>query len=213
MLFNSYKLKTTILSWWIETSLIMRHFLSLVILSSLKSILSNTGIVAFFFCHFAVNYTYLLNVCHLKAACAWILFVFNFWIILPVYEIRMFTLNIWYIRIYTYPWRRRRHPTPVLLPGKSHGQRSLVGCGPWGRKELDMTERLPFHFSLSGIGEGNSNPLQCSCLENPRDGGAWCAAVYGVTQSRTRLKRLSSSCILTIPLRLYSQMWEAMSNF
>ena len=56
-----------------------------------------------------------------------------------------------------------------------------------------MTERLHFHFSLSCIGEGNGNPLQCSCLENPKDGGAWWAAVYGVTQSRTRLKRLSSS--------------------
>ena len=56
-----------------------------------------------------------------------------------------------------------------------------------------MTERLSFHFSLSCIGEGNGNPLQCSCLENPRDGGAWWAAVYGVAQSRTRLQRLSSS--------------------
>ena len=56
-----------------------------------------------------------------------------------------------------------------------------------------MTERLPFHFSLSCIGEGNGNPLQCSCLENLRAGGAWWASVYGVTQSRTRLKRLSSS--------------------
>ena len=89
-------------------------------------------------------------------------------------------------------WRRQWHPTPVLLPGKSHGQRSLVGCSPWGRKELDMTERLPFHFSLPCIGEGNGNPLQCSCLENPRDGWAWWAAVYGVAQSWTRLKRLSS---------------------
>ena len=85
------------------------------------------------------------------------------------------------------------HPTPVLLPGKSHGRRSLVGCSPWGREESDMTERLYFHFSLSCIGEGNGNPLQYSCLENPRDGGAWWAAVYGVAQSRTRLKRLSSS--------------------
>ena len=81
-----------------------------------------------------------------------------------------------------YPVYRRRqwHPTPVLLPGKSHGQRSLVGCSPWGRKESDMTERLHFHFSLSCIGEGNGNPLQCSCLENPRDGGVWWAAVRGV---------------------------------
>ena len=89
--------------------------------------------------------------------------------------------------------RRQWHPTPVLLPGKSHGWRSLVGCSPWGREELDTTERLHFHFSLSCIGEGNGNPLQCSCLENPTDGGAWWAAVYGVAQSRTRLKRLSSS--------------------
>ena len=91
-------------------------------------------------------------------------------------------------------WRRRRwHPTPVLLPGKSHGQRSLVGCSPWGREESDTTERLHFHFSFSCIREGNGNPLQCSCLENPRDRGAWWAAVYGVAQSRPWLKRLSSS--------------------
>ena len=89
--------------------------------------------------------------------------------------------------------RRRWHPIPVLLPGKSHGWRSLVGCSPWGGEESDTTERLHFHFSLSCIGEGNGNPLQCSCLENPRDGGAWWAAVSGVAQSRTRLKRLSSS--------------------
>ena len=56
-----------------------------------------------------------------------------------------------------------------------------------------MTERLHFHFSLSCIGEGNGTPLQCSCLENPRDGEAWWAAIYGVAQSQTRLKRLSSS--------------------
>ena len=64
-------------------------------------------------------------------------------------------------------------PTPVLLPGKSHGRRSLVGCIPSGRYKLDMTERLHFHFSLSlsHIGEGNGNPLQCSCLENPREPG------------------------------------------
>ena len=100
----------------------------------------------------------------------------------------------------------QRHPTSALLPGKSHGQRSLVGCSPWGRKESETTERLHFHFSLSCIGERNGNPLQCSCLENPRDGGAWWAAVYGVAQSRTWLKRLSSGsssrtqCILNVPL-------------
>ena len=76
--------------------------------------------------------------------------------------------------------RRQWHPTPVLLSGKSHGWRSLVGCSPWGHEESDTTERLHFHFSLSCTGEGNGNPLQCSCLENPRDGGAWWAAVYGV---------------------------------
>ena len=89
--------------------------------------------------------------------------------------------------------RRQWHPTSVLLPGKSHGQRSLVGCSPWGLEESDMTKRFHFHVSLSRIGEGNGNPLQCSCLENPRDGGAWWASVYGVAQSWTRLKWLNSS--------------------
>ena len=118
---------------------------------------------------------------------------------------------------------RQWHPTPVLFPGKYHGQRSLVGCRPWGREESDTTERLHFHFSLSCLGEGNGNPLQCSCLENPRDRGAWWTAVYGVAQSRTRLKRLSSSssssrkalydrCYLTILslsqfLLLYMTKW------
>ena len=91
------------------------------------------------------------------------------------------------------------HPTPILLPGKSHGRRSLVGCSPWGREESDMTERLHFHFSLSCIGEGSGNPLLCSCLENPRDGGASWAAVYGVAQSQTRLKWLSSSSSSMLP--------------
>ena len=72
-------------------------------------------------------------------------------------------------------WRRRWHPTPVLLPGKSHGRRSLVDYSPWGCKESDTTERFHFHFSLSCIGEGNGNPLQCSCLENPRGRGVWWA--------------------------------------
>ena len=84
-------------------------------------------------------------------------------------------------------------PHSSTLAWKIHGRRSLVGCSPWGREESDMTRRLPFHFSLSCIGEGNGNSLQCSCLENPRDGGAWWASIYGVTQSQTRLKRLSSS--------------------
>ena len=117
----------------------------------------------------------------------------------------------------TRPWQA----TPVLLPGNSHGRRSLVGCSPWGRKESDTTERLHFHFSLSCIGEGNGNPLQCSCLENPRDGGAWQAALYGVTQSQTRLKRLSSSSsnhisthlsINTVFLKVVSDLCFAKGN-
>ena len=79
-------------------------------------------------------------------------------------------------------WRRQWHPTPVLVPGKSHRRRSLVGCSPWGHEESDTTEWLNFHFSLSCTGAGNGNPLQYSCLENPRDGGDWWAAVSGVAQ-------------------------------
>ena len=103
---------------------------------------------------------------------------------------------IWVVKIFfvqfflnTRQWR----PTPVLLSGKFHGWRSLEGCSPWGCWGSDMTEWLHFHFSLSCFGEGNGNPLQCSCLENPRDWGAWWAAIYRVAQSQTRRKRLSSS--------------------
>ena len=84
-------------------------------------------------------------------------------------------------------------PTPVLSPGKSHGWSSLEGCSPWGCWGSDTTQRLHIHFSLSCLGEGNGNPLQCSCLENLRDEGAWWVAVYGVAQSWTQLKQLSSS--------------------
>ena len=70
----------------------------------------------------------------------------------------------------------------VLLFGKFRGWRSLVGNSPWGCKELDMTEQLYF-LSIISSGEGNCNPLQCCCLENPMDGGAWWAAVYGVAES------------------------------
>ena len=104
-----------------------------------------------------------------------------------------------HIHMYIYwIWRRQWQPTPVLLPGKSHGRRSLVGYNPWGLEESDMTERLHFHFSLSRTGEGNGNPLQYSHLENPRDGGAWRAAVYAVAQSRTRLMWLSSIYWITL---------------
>ena len=114
----------------------------------------------------------------------------------------------------TYIWRRQWHPTLLLLPGKSHGQRSLVGCSPWGCKDSDMTERLYFHFSLSCIGEGNGNPLQCSCLKNPRDGGAWWAAVYGISQSWTWLKRLSSSSSKQFYWAIFSSffsIWDTVS--
>ena len=115
--------------------------------------------------------------------------------------------SLWPYRLYS--WRRQRHPTPVLLPGKSRGQRSLVGCSPWGCKESDTTEPLHFHFSLSCIGEGNGNPLQCSYLENPRDGRAWRAAIFGVAQSWTRLKRVSSSSRNSC--RLYSP-WNSLGQ-
>ena len=112
------------------------------------------------------------------------------WVVFDIWKQQRQILNC----IYNLYWLRSQwHPTPVLLPGKSHGWRSLVGCSPWGSEESDTTEWLHFHFSLSCIGEGNGNPLQCSCLENPRDGGARWAPVYGATQSQTRLKRLRSS--------------------
>ena len=101
------------------------------------------------------------------------------------------TTSLW---LFTFThWRRKWQPTPVFLPGESHGRRSLVGCSPWGCEESDTTELLHFDFSLSRIGEGNRNLLQYSCLENPRDGGAWWAAIYAIAQSQTWLKRLSSS--------------------
>ena len=108
--------------------------------------------------------------------------------------------------------RRQRQPTPVLLPGESRGWRSLVGCSPWGCEELDMTERLHFPFSLSCIGEGNGKPLQCSCLENPRDGGAWWAAIYRVAQSQTQLKQLSSSSSFTSGGHSSAPGWPAVSH-
>ena len=113
--------------------------------------------------------------------------------------------------------RRQWQPTPVLLPGKSHGQKSLVGYSSHGVMELDTVEWLHFHFSVSCIGEGNGSPLQCSCLENPRDGGAWWAAVYGVTQGQTQLKGLSSSISSSssTPLHLlaYSHIFICLTPF
>ena len=94
-------------------------------------------------------------------------------------------------------WRRKWRPTPVLFPGESHGWRSLVGCSPWGREESDTAKQLHFHFSFSHIGEGNDNPLQCSC-PNPRDGGAWWAAIYGVAQSWKQLSDLAAAAAVSI---------------
>ena len=80
-----------------------------------------------------------------------------------------------------------------ILAWRIPGMEEPGGLQSMGALESDMTERVHFPFSLSCFGEGNGNPLQCSCLENPRDGGAWWAAIYGLAQSRTRLKQLSSS--------------------
>ena len=77
--------------------------------------------------------------------------------------------NLWFNPNSPFVRGMQWQPTPVLLPGTAYGQRSLVGCSPWGREELGTTEQLHFHFSLSCIGEGNVNLLQYSCLENPRN--------------------------------------------
>ena len=87
--------------------------------------------------------------------------------------------------------RRQWHPTPLLLPGKSHGREEPGRLQSMGSQRVGTTERLHFYFSLSCIGEGNGNPLQCSCLENPRDGAAWWAAIYGVAQSWTLLSNFT----------------------
>ena len=102
------------------------------------------------------------------------------------------------------PVKKQRHYFANKGPSsQSYGFSSSHVWIPWveepgrlqsiGSLQSDMTERLHFHFSLSCIGEGNGNPLQCSCLENPRDGEAWWAAIYRIAQSQTRQKRLSSS--------------------
>ena len=102
--------------------------------------------------------------------------------------------------------RRQWRPTPVLLPGKSHGQRSLVGCTPWGHEESDTTEWLHFHFSLSCIGEGNGNPLQCSCLENPRDREPGRLPSMGLHRVRYDWSNLAASWHIGDPLMLCPHM-------
>ena len=142
----------------------------------------------FDYCEYSCYEHGCVNIC----SCLWFHF---FWVCTSKWNCWIMWFYVWGIAILF---------STALLPGKSHGQRSLVGCGPRGREESDTTERLHFHFSLSCIGEGNGNPLQCSCLENPRDGGAWWAAVYRVAQSQTRLKRLSSSSGII----LHSHQWR-----
>ena len=89
-----------------------------------------------------------------------------------------------FLCIFNHIFRRRQwQPTPVLLPGKSHGRRSLVGYSLWGCEELDTTEWLHFHVSFSWTGGGNGNPLQCSCLENTRDGNLVGCRLWGCTES------------------------------
>ena len=114
-------------------------------------------------------------------------------IFLTSYHIRHWALCLIFLFLKVAQTEKAMAAHSSTLAWKIHGWRSLVGCNPWGPRESDTTERLHFHFSLSCIGEGNGNPLQYSCLENPRDGGALWAAIYWVAQSRTRLKRLSSS--------------------
>ena len=103
-------------------------------------------------------------------------------------------------------------PHSSTLAWKIPWTEDLVGCSPWGSEESDMIERLHFHSSLSCIGEGNGNPLQCSCLENPRDRGAWWAAVYGVAQSRTRLKQLSSSSSNQLSINIIIISFDALNS-
>ena len=112
----------------------------------------------------------------------------------------------------------------MLLPGQSHGWRSLVGCSPWGRKESDTTERLHFHLSLSCIGEGNGNPLQCSCLENLRDRGAWWVPSMGSHRVRHDWSDLAAAAALiyqkkarqwlfSVVYRVHHTYWRAQCRF
>ena len=138
--------------------------------------------------NFVITYQYLNTVASFFCVCFSVFPPFSY---LPIYIYRPVSIDI---TIYLYLYRRRQwHPTPVLLPGKSHGRRSLVGCSPWGRQEANTTERLHFHFSLSSIGEGNGNPLPVFLPgESQGRGSLMGCRLWGRTES-ARLKRLSSS--------------------
>ena len=124
----------------------------------------------------------------------------------------MFSLVIYFIHSSVYMGEGNGTPLQYSCLENPMDGGALVGCSPWGREDLDMTERLHFHLPLSCIGEGNGNPFQCSCLENPRDGGAWWAAIYGVAQCWTRLKRLSSSRENLVYLYLIALIRQIKSN-
>ena len=102
-------------------------------------------------------------------------------------------LDIFLADIYTYILEKAMAPHSSTLAWKIPWTEKPGRLQSVGSLRVRQTEQLHFHFSISCIGEGNGNPLQCSCLENPRDRGAWWAAVYGVTWSWTWLKWLSSS--------------------
>ena len=119
-----------------------------------------------------------------------------------------FSTNNYGVPVCIRSWAEIRHSAPLetysLLRGTSKNKWTNKN---WSMRS-DTTERLHFHFSLSCVGEGNGNPPQCSCLENPGDGGAWWAAVCRVAQSQTRLKRLSSSSSREKKIRFFLQRWS-----
>ena len=119
-------------------------------------------------------------------------FIFNWRIIALQCSVGFCRTSMWISHRYTYVPGKAMAPHSSPLPWKIPWMEEPGRLQSMGSLESDTTEQLHFHFPLSCIGEGNGNPLQCSCLENPRDGRAWWAAVSGVAQSRTRLKWLSS---------------------
>ena len=128
---------------------------------------------------------------------------FYYWVMSSLYILDTSLSDIWFAVISSHSVaclssEKATAPHSSTLAWKIPWMEEPCGLQSWDHEDSDTTEQLHFHFSLSFIGEGNGNPLQCSCLENPRDGGAWWAAIYGVAQSRTRLKRLSSSSSFSI---------------